>query len=36
MLKLDGMGNIEDDKFFELWTKKLEKELPNFWNDFLE
>ncbi len=36
MFKLEGMRNIEDDKFFELWTKKLGKELPNFWNDFLK
>lgn len=30
------MRNIEDDKFFELWTKKLGEELPDFWNDFLK
>lgn len=36
MLKLDGMQNIDDDKFFELWTKKLEEELPNFWNNLLK
>lgn len=34
MFKLDGIKDSE--KFFELWAKKLEKELPCFWNEFLE
>ena len=34
MLKLDEIK--DDDKFFELWTKKLEKELSGFWDEFLK
>jgi len=34
MLKLDEIK--DDDKFFELWTKELEKELSGFWNEFLK
>ena len=34
MFKLDGIK--DSDKFFELWTKELEKELSGFWNDFLK
>jgi len=34
MFKLDGIKDSE--KFFELWAKELEKELPCFWNEFLE
>lgn len=36
MYKLDRMQKSEDDKSFEIWTKELEKELPNFWNEFLK
>ncbi len=35
MLKLNMMQKIEDEKSFEQWTKILGKELPDFWNDFL-
>lgn len=35
MLKLRGMRKNKDEKFFEIWTKKLSKDLPNFWFDFL-
>lgn len=31
---LNGMQKNKDEKFFELWTKKLGKELLIFWNDF--
>ena len=34
MLKLDEIK--DEDKFFELWTKELEKELSGFWNEFLK
>lgn len=34
MFKLDGIKDSE--KIFELWAKELEKELPYFWNEFLE
>ena len=34
MFKLDGIKDSE--KNFELWAKELEKELPCFWNEFLE
>lgn len=34
MSKLDGIKDSE--KIFELWAKELEKELPCFWNEFLE
>jgi len=34
MFKLDGAK--DNDKNFELWTKELEKELTDFWNDFLK
>ena len=33
MLKRDGMHD-NDDIFFELWTKELKEELPNFWYEF--
>jgi hypothetical protein len=36
MFKSDRMRNIKDDKLFDLWTKKLGKELPNFWSDFVK
>jgi len=36
MLKSDGMQNSKEDKSFELWTKKLGKQLPRFWSDFLK
>ncbi len=36
MFKTNGMQNIKEDKFFELWTKKLGKQLPIFWSDFLK
>ena len=36
MLNYSGIKNKEDEKSFELWTKKLEKELPDFWMDFLK
>jgi len=36
MYKSDGMQKRDNDKSFEIWTKELEKELPNFWNEFLK
>ena len=34
MLKSDGTKDSE--RFFEMWTKELEKELSGFWNEFQE
>jgi hypothetical protein len=36
MLKLDEIRENNEDKLFELWTKELERELPNFWAEVLE
>jgi hypothetical protein len=36
MYKLDKIQKYDNDKSFEIWTKELEKELPNFWNEFLK
>lgn len=36
MLNYSATKNKEIEKSFELWTKKLEKELPDFWTDFLK
>ena len=36
MLKMDGMQKKEEDHMFEEWTKELEKELSNFWTEFLK
>jgi hypothetical protein len=34
MLKLDEIK--DDDKFFELWAKELEKGLSGFWDEFFK
>ena len=36
MLKMDGMQKKEEESMFEEWTKELEKELSNFWTEFLK
>lgn len=37
MFSLDGIRKSNDNEVnFELWTKELEKELPNFWNQFMK
>jgi len=36
MFERDGMQNINDDGFFELWTKELKEELSAFWAEIIE
>jgi hypothetical protein len=36
MFKPKDVQNIKDDNFFEQWAKKLGKQIPLFWSDFVK